>query len=85
MIPVLIVMMLFFGTIGIFGLIILGLILLLQIILLIVTRTNSAIHDVLAKTVAIDLASQMIFDSAEEMTEYKKRVHEEKAQRAEYK
>ena len=26
------------------------------------TKTNSAIHDVLARTVVVDLASQMIFD-----------------------
>ena len=84
MVPVLIVIMLFFGTIGIFGLLTLGLILLLQIILLIVTKTNSAIHDVLAKTVAIDLASQMIFEDEEALVEYKKKLYAEKAARESY-
>ena len=79
MVPVLMVIMLFFGTIGFTGLLTLGLILLLQIILLIVTRTNSVIHDVLAKTVAIDLASQMIFEDEETLLEYKKKVYAEKA------
>ncbi len=84
MIPVLMILMLFFGTIGIFGLMILGLILLLQIILLIATRTNSAIHDVLAKTVVIDLASQMIFEDEEALVEYKKKLYAEKAARESY-
>lgn len=84
MIPVLMIVMVFFGTIGIAGLITLGLILLLQIILLIATRTNSAIHDVLAKTVAIDLASQMIFEDEEALVEYKKKLYAEKAARESY-
>lgn len=84
MVPVLIIIMLFFGTIGIFGLITLGLILLLQIILLITTKTNSAIHDVLAKTVTVDLASQMIFEDEEALVEYKKKVYAEKAAREAY-
>lgn len=84
MVPVLIIIMLFFGTIGITGLLTLGLILLLQIILLIVTKTNSAIHDVLAKTVAIDLASQMIFEDEEALVEYKKKMYAEKAAREGY-
>ena len=78
MIPVLICIMIFFNTIGIVGMLILGLILLLQIILMISTHTNSCIHDVLAKTVAVDMASQMIFASEEEMIAYKNKVHAEK-------
>lgn len=78
MIPVLICVMIFFNMIGIVGTIILGLILLLQIILMITTQTNSCIHDVLAKTVAVDIASQMIFETQEEMIAYKNKVHAEK-------
>lgn len=78
MIPVLICIMIFFNMIGIVGMFILGLILLLQIILLISTHTNSCIHDVLAKTVAVDMASQMIFESEEDMIAYKNKVHAEK-------
>ncbi|MGN0505947.1 MAG: RDD family protein [Lachnospiraceae bacterium] len=84
MIPVLILLMIYFNTIGIVGTLILGLILLLQIILLIATDTNSLIHDLLAKTVVIDLASQMIFADEEEMIAYKKKVHAEKAARQTY-
>lgn len=84
MIPVLIGIMIFFNSIGIVGIAILGLILLLQIILLLSTHTNSCIHDVLAKTVTVDLSSQMIFESVEEMTAYKNKVHAEKVARQTY-
>ena len=84
MIPVLICIMIFFNSIGVVGILIIGLILLLQIILLIVTKTNSAIHDVLAKTVVVDFASQMIFEDEEALVAYKKKVYAEKANREAY-
>ena len=84
MIPVLIGVMIFFNMIGIVGTLILGLILLLQIILMIATHTNACIHDVLAKTVAVDMASQMIFETEEEMIAYKNKVHAEKVAREAY-
>ena len=84
MIPVLIVIMLMFQMVGLMGTIVIGFILLLQVILLIVTRTNSAIHDMIACTVAVDMASQMIFDSPEALLEHKKRISAEMANRAEY-
>lgn len=84
MIPVLILLMIFFNTIGIPGIIILGLILLLQVILIIATHTNSLIHDILAKTVVVDAASQMIFDSEEDMVAYKKKLQAEKVAREDY-
>lgn len=84
MIPVLIIMMVFFNAIGIVGPIIIGLILLVQIILMIATHTNSMIHDVLAKTVVIDVASQMIFDSEADLIAYKEKVHAEQVARQTY-
>lgn len=84
MIPVLIVIMIYFNTIGVVGMLILGLILLLQIILYATSKTNSLIHDVLAKTVVVDYASQMIFETEEEMTAYKAKMHAEKAARQTY-
>ncbi len=84
MIPVLIIIMIFFNGIGIIGLIVLGAELLLQMILFSVTRTRSLIHDLLAGTVVVDMASQMIFDSESEMIEYRKRVSAEKAARSPY-
>lgn len=84
MIPVLVVIMLLFQMVGIGGTLVIGLILLVQVVLLVVTKTNSTIHDLLACTVAVDMASQQIFDSPEALLEYQKRIHAEKAQRADY-
>lgn len=84
MIPVAIVMMLFWGTVGLFGTLFLGALLLAQMISLIVTRTNSGLHDLLAGTVVIDLSSQMIFNSTEELIEFKKKVAADMAMRQTY-
>lgn len=84
MIPLFLVMMLMFGIIGSTGTIIIGLILLAQIILLVTTQTNSMIHDVLAKTVVVDVASQMIFENEQELVAYKEKLHAEKAARQTY-
>ena len=78
------IFMIFFNMTGFIGTVILGLILLLQFILIIVTRTNSLLHDILAKTVVIDMASQMIFDNAGELLAYKKKVHAEQVARQTY-
>ena len=84
MIPVLILLMILFNSIGIVGPIIIGLILLVQVVLIIKTHTNSVIHDVLAKTVVIDLASQMIFENEEALIAYKTKVHADQAARQTY-
>ena len=84
MIPVLILIMIFLGSMGVVGVIVIGLIVLLQIILLIATRTNSVIHDVLANTAAVDYASQRIFNSTEELIEYKKQLHADEVAKREY-
>ena len=84
MIPVLIIIMIYFNSIGVIGAAIPLLIVALELILLAATRTNSLIHDLLANTVAVDMASQMIFDSEEAMIEYKKKLHAEKAARSDY-
>ena len=41
------------------------------------------LHDLLAQTVAVDMASQLIFDSPEDLLEYKKRLHAEDAEKRE--
>lgn len=84
MIPILLALALFFNIIGPVGLIVLGGILLLQVILLGISKTNSAIHDHLAGTVVIDIASQRIFDTTDDMIEYKKKIAAEKAARQAY-
>lgn len=77
MVPVLIILMIFFGMLGLTGTIILALIALLQIILLLATRNHTPIHDLLASSVCIDVGSQLIFDTYDDMIAYKKKVHAE--------
>lgn len=50
-----------------------------QIIVLVISHENALLHDKMAYTVTVDLASQMIFDTREQLLEYKKKVHAEKA------
>ncbi len=76
MVPVLIVVMLLFNTIGVAGTVTICLLLLLQIILLAKTKNNLAIHDALAGTVVVDAKSQKIFDSPEAKEEYRKQYNQ---------
>lgn len=80
MLPVLIVIMVLFGVMGIFGTALILVLLVAQLVMLAATKTNSVIHDKLSRTVTVDMASQMIFDSPEELLAYKKRIHDEKVQ-----
>ena len=84
MIPTIIVIMMIFGVGSYITLAVLFLIFLLQIILVIATKTNSFIHDILSSTVVVDLQSQMIFDSLEAKNEYILRLHSEDAKNAKY-
>ena len=52
--------------------------------MLVFTRSRLVIHDALACTVAVDVASQLIFPDREAMIAYKEKVHAEQAARAEY-
>ena len=84
MIPVYIMIMVFFGNMGIAGTMALMAIGVVQLILLIVTRNNSQIHDLVAGTVVVDIASQTIFRDTEELIAYTKRIHAERAARQQY-
>ena len=83
MVPLLMLVLVFAGS-GFAGLLALVLLAGLQIGLLIKTKNNSAIHDMLAYTVVIDLPSQMIFESKEAMIEYKQKIHAEMAAKKDY-
>ena len=77
MIPVLIILVTIFNAIGImpgpgligFG-IVLGL-LLVNVLMLFTTKTNSMIHDAVSDCVVVDMASQLIFEDEKSMIEYK--------------
>ena len=84
MIPVYIGIMIYFNTIGIIGLVFLGAILVGELLSLTMSKTGGLLHDAVAATVAVDMASQRIFETPEERVEYIKRLHAEEASRQEY-
>lgn len=84
MIPLYIIMMIFFNSIGMVGALVLLALAVSQIICLCTSRTNSFLHDVMAGTVAVDIASQRIFENREQLIEYTKALHAERAARSEY-
>ena len=79
MIPVMMLLMLFMGTIGILGWLIVGAILIAEVALLAATKERCMIHDKLANTVTVDIASQLIFNTPEDLMAYKQKVAAEKA------
>lgn len=85
MVPVLLLYMVFYNNlIGITGLIVLGLLVILQIVLIIATKTNSCIHDILSNTVVVDMQTQMVFNSYDELMQYKEDQHQEEVKKATY-
>ena len=70
MAPILLFLMIYFGALGIVGTITIFGIFILQIVVMIVTQTNSCIHDLLSDTVVVDMASQQIFDTQEDLIAY---------------
>lgn len=84
MIPIYAFLMIFFNTANIFTLAILAGLLLGQLVCVASTRTRSPIHDLLAGTAAVDMATQMIFKTKEDLLEYTKKRHAEEANQAEY-
>lgn len=84
MIPVYILLMLFFGAMGLTGTLVLFALLIAQICCLSFTKTNSAIHDLLAGTVVVDKESQTIFRTTEDLIAWQKKVAAERAARAPY-
>ena len=85
MIPVFLILLFLFNYMTLFCVVGLAVILIMQIIFVATTQHRTPIHDAIAGTVTVDMASQLIFDTPEALTEYKKRVHAEAADKAEYK
>ncbi len=84
MIPVLILLMIFWGTMGVMGTAVLAALFFGQLLSLFVTKSHSAIHDLLAGTVVADYASQTIFRTTGELIEYQKKLAADRAARAVY-
>ena len=84
LVPALVAVMVLAGTGGIFGIIFLAAMLIAQIIFVLITRERTLIHDIMAQSVVIDIASQMIFDTPEALLEYKQKIQAEKAMKSDY-
>lgn len=84
MIPIYVIWLISMNSVQLFGLAMLLLLLVAQILCLVITRTGSFLHDVLAGTVAVDMASQMIFATEEEKLRFIKEQHAKKVERSTY-
>lgn len=84
MIPAYLVIMIFNGTLGSMGLMVIGAILLLQVILYFATKQNQLLHDIMAGTAVVDVTSQRIFANDEDRIEFLKRMAAEQAEQQEY-
>jgi uncharacterized RDD family membrane protein YckC len=83
LVPIYLIMMVSFGLLGLVGLVVLAALILAQVIMFFFTKYRTPIHDKFAQTVTVDISTQLIFDSAEELLEYKKRIAAEQAERLE--
>ena len=84
MLPLLLLLMMVLGLIGVVGPGIILALLLVELVIMITSKTNATIHDKLAQTVAVDMHSQLIFANEEEMMAYKQRRHEEMVRNSPY-
>lgn len=84
MIPVYVILMIFFNTTGLGGTLLLGALLVAQILIMALTANNYLIHDLLAGTVVVDVASQMIFRDTQDLIDYKKKLSREQSDRQSY-
>lgn len=84
MLPVYILVLLFWGSVGILGTAVLLILAIAQILCIVISKSNSFIHDLLAGTAVVDISSQMIFRTTEDLLEYRKQVAAEQAARQTY-
>lgn len=84
MFPVMLLMLVIYQQMGILALIIIAALLILQLVLLIATKNNCFIHDILANTVVVDMQSQMVFDTTQALIAYKEEVSRAQSEKKEY-
>lgn len=84
MIPVFSYYLIIFGNVGILGLIVIAIVLLTNLGMFIFSKDHTTIHDLVAGTVVVDLSTQMVFNSEEELIKKKEEIHAEKAAAKEY-
>ena len=84
MIPAYIILMLIWGTLNFFGLLIFAILFVVQAVLLIVNENRSLLHDIIAVTVVADATSTRTFENEDELIEYKKARHAEEVSKKAY-
>jgi hypothetical protein len=56
----------------------------MQIVLIIATKNNSLIHDIVSSTVTVDMSTQMIFATYDDLLTYKQDVAKREADKKAY-
>ena len=84
MVPLLMLFLIWFGNMALTGIVVIGGILILELYSVASTKTNSTIHDLFSDSVVVDLQTQMIFETKEELIAYKQRIAAERAQSSPY-
>lgn len=84
MIPVYVALMIFWGNGGGMGMLVVLALVIAQVAIVITSRTNAVLHDLMAGTAVADISSQMIFQTTEDLIAYKKKIAAEQAARQAY-
>lgn len=84
MIPVLVAFMVVYNMAGLVPILLVLVLAVAQVVLLFANRNHCLIHDLIADAVVVDMSSQMIFESEENLLDYKKRVAAERAEQSPY-
>ena len=84
MLPIFLLLLLLLNVMPVAALFGLAVLAFVQVAVVMFSQQHGPIHDVISGTVAVDFASQMIFDTPEQALEYTKKLHAQAAERAEY-
>lgn len=84
MVPVFLCLMLLVNMMDITGVIVMGGLLLLQLIVCYTSKTNALIHDLLAGTVVVDLNTQRVFATTDDLIAHVQRMQADRAARQDY-
>lgn len=84
MLPLLIGVMIAFNIVGLGGTLLILVLLAVEIAMFAFSRERALLHDKLAQTAVIDMATQRIFDTPEALLAYKQQLHVESVDKATY-
>lgn len=84
LIPVFLVFLFFLNFMPLFSVMGFALLFIIQFVCIVATRYHTPIHELMSATVSVDMSSQTIFDTPEALMEYKKQLHSQEADRADY-